>query len=142
VPGWVFGVFGRGRREGQILARIFTGGAASRMAQFSLMLGIAYCIGPIDLIPARIPYFGHLDEACALIASFIVARGLTLGTLDAAPPAAPRGCLTCLPNFFIVGAARCGTTSLFAALSQHPDIFCCPVKEPNHSARIAMPNPG
>jgi Sulfotransferase family len=38
------------------------------------------------------------------------------------------------PNFFIVGAARCGTTSLFAALSRHGDIYCCPVKEPNYFA--------
>ncbi len=39
-----------------------------------------------------------------------------------------------MPNFFIVGAARCGTTSLFEAIAQHPDIFCCPVKEPNYFA--------
>ncbi len=37
-------------------------------------------------------------------------------------------------NFFIVGAARCGTTSLFQALSRHRDIYCCPVKEPNYFA--------
>jgi hypothetical protein len=28
-----------------------------------------------------------------------------------------------LPDFLIVGAARCGTTSLFSALSQHPAVF-------------------
>lgn len=39
-----------------------------------------------------------------------------------------------IPNFFIVGAAKCGTTSLFAALAKHPDVFCCPVKEPNYFA--------
>jgi len=38
------------------------------------------------------------------------------------------------PNFFIVGAARCGTTSLFQALSHHRDVYCCPVKEPNYFA--------
>ena len=38
------------------------------------------------------------------------------------------------PNFFIVGAARCGTTSLFEAMSRHGDIYCCPVKEPNYFA--------
>jgi len=27
------------------------------------------------------------------------------------------------PNFFIVGAAKCGTTSLYAYLRQHPDVF-------------------
>lgn len=35
------------------------------------------------------------------------------------------------PNFFIIGAARSGTTSLYAYLDQHPDIFFSPVKEIN-----------
>ncbi len=43
-------------------------------------------------------------------------------------------CSPAVPNFFIVGAARCGTTSLFEALSHHADIYCCPVKEPNYFA--------
>ncbi len=34
------------------------------------------------------------------------------------------------PNFFIVGAAKCGTTSLFDYLGQHPDIFTPVEKEP------------
>ena len=38
-----------------------------------------------------------------------------------------------LPNFFIIGAAKCGTTSLFHYLSQHPDIyFPTTVKESNY----------
>ena len=28
-----------------------------------------------------------------------------------------------LPNFIIVGAAKCGTSSLHNYLNQHPDIF-------------------
>jgi hypothetical protein len=35
-----------------------------------------------------------------------------------------------LPNFLIVGAAKSGTTSLYAYLAQHPDVYLCPVKEP------------
>jgi hypothetical protein len=35
------------------------------------------------------------------------------------------------PNFFILGAAKCGTTSLYAYLKQHPQIFMSPVKEPS-----------
>ena len=35
-----------------------------------------------------------------------------------------------LPNFFIVGAAKAGTTSIYAYLSQHPDIYLSPLKEP------------
>ena len=34
------------------------------------------------------------------------------------------------PNFFILGAGKCGTTSLYYYLKQHPDIFMSPVKEP------------
>lgn len=36
-----------------------------------------------------------------------------------------------MPNFFIVGAARSGTTSLDRYLSQHPEIYVTPKKE-NH----------
>jgi hypothetical protein len=36
-----------------------------------------------------------------------------------------------LPNFFIVGAAKSGTSSLYMYLKQHPDIFMSPVKEPH-----------
>ena len=39
--------------------------------------------------------------------------------------------LPVLPNFLIAGAAKCGTTSLYYYLQQHPDIFMSPVKEPN-----------
>lgn len=36
------------------------------------------------------------------------------------------------PNFFIVGAPRCGTTALANILSQHPDVFIPFVKEPHY----------
>jgi hypothetical protein len=35
------------------------------------------------------------------------------------------------PSFFVLGAARCGTTSLHYYLDQHPDIAMSAVKEPN-----------
>jgi hypothetical protein len=35
-----------------------------------------------------------------------------------------------LPNFFIIGAPKCGTTSVCKLLSKHPDIFMCSPKEP------------
>jgi hypothetical protein len=35
-----------------------------------------------------------------------------------------------MPNFFIVGAARSGTTALANYIGQHPDIYVSPVKEP------------
>jgi Sulfotransferase domain len=38
------------------------------------------------------------------------------------------------PNLFVVGAPRCGTTSLFAALKQHPDVYTSVLKEPHFYA--------
>jgi hypothetical protein len=35
-----------------------------------------------------------------------------------------------LPNFFIIGAPKCGTTSLAAWLGEHPNIYFSPIKEP------------
>lgn len=35
-----------------------------------------------------------------------------------------------LPNFLIAGAAKCGTTSLYHYLKQHPEVFMCTPKEP------------
>jgi len=37
-----------------------------------------------------------------------------------------------LPNFIIIGAAKCGTSSLYNYLVEHPSIFRCIVKEPNY----------
>jgi Sulfotransferase domain len=39
-----------------------------------------------------------------------------------------------VPNFFIVGAQKAGTTSLYAYLGQHPQIYMSPVKEPSYFA--------
>ena len=36
------------------------------------------------------------------------------------------------PNFFIIGAPKCGTTSLAHWLSEHPEVFFSPQKEPHH----------
>lgn len=35
-----------------------------------------------------------------------------------------------LPNFFMIGAGKSGTTALWHALRQHPEIYLSPVKEP------------
>ena len=35
------------------------------------------------------------------------------------------------PNFFIVGAPKCGTSSMAASLAFHSDVFLCPMKEPH-----------
>tara|TARA_S200000501_G_scaffold341861_1_gene351551 strand:- start:7992 stop:8957 length:966 start_codon:yes stop_codon:yes gene_type:complete len=39
------------------------------------------------------------------------------------------------PNFFIVGAAKSGTTSIYNILENHPEIFMCPIKEPHHFSK-------
>jgi hypothetical protein len=39
-----------------------------------------------------------------------------------------------LPNFILIGPAKCGTTSLCHYLEQHPDIFISPAKEPRFFA--------
>ena len=36
------------------------------------------------------------------------------------------------PDFFIVGAPKCGTTSLYYYLRQHPEIFLPDYKEPHY----------
>ncbi|RLJ36212.1 sulfotransferase domain-containing protein [Litoreibacter meonggei] len=40
-----------------------------------------------------------------------------------------------LPDFIIIGAAKAGTTSLYAMLEQHDDIFLPKIKEPEFFAR-------
>ena len=37
-----------------------------------------------------------------------------------------------LPNFLIVGAAKCGTTSVASYLQTNPQIFISPIKETHH----------
>lgn len=40
-----------------------------------------------------------------------------------------------MPNFFIIGAPKCGTTSLAAWLAQHPNVYISPIKEPWYFSR-------
>ena len=39
------------------------------------------------------------------------------------------------PNFFIVGAAKAGTTSIHYYLDQHPEIYMSPIKEPHYFSK-------
>ena len=45
-----------------------------------------------------------------------------------------------MPNFFIIGAQKAGTTSLYRYLDQHPEIYLSPVKEPRFFAREIDPH--
>ena len=40
-----------------------------------------------------------------------------------------------LPDFIIIGAAKCGTTTLYKMLTAHPKVFMCTPKEPEFFAR-------
>jgi hypothetical protein len=46
------------------------------------------------------------------------------------------------PNFFIVGAPRCGTTSMYTYLRQHPEIYVSAHKEPHFFGSDLTPLPG
>lgn len=45
-------------------------------------------------------------------------------------------------DFIIIGAAKCGTTSLYKRLSMHPDVFMATPKEPEFFARDDIFNKG
>lgn len=47
-------------------------------------------------------------------------------------PAPSRPTASRRPNFFIVGAPRCGTTALYDYLQQHPDVYMPYRKEPHY----------
>lgn len=44
-----------------------------------------------------------------------------------------------MPNFFLAGAPKAGTTSLYHYLSQHPQIYMSPIKEPCYFASEFRP---
>jgi len=44
------------------------------------------------------------------------------------------------PNFFIVGAPKAGTSSLYAYLKEIPEIFMSAIKEPNYFSRDIFPD--
>ena len=41
-----------------------------------------------------------------------------------------------LPNFLIIGASKCGTTSLYYYLKQHPEISFSDLKEPKYFSSV------
>lgn len=44
------------------------------------------------------------------------------------------------PNFFLVGAPRCGTSSMYEYLKSVPDIFMSQIKEPNFFCKVLIPD--
>ena len=47
-----------------------------------------------------------------------------------------------LPDFFIIGAPKAGSTALHAALAHHPDLYLSPVKEPKFFLHDGRPPVG
>ena len=45
------------------------------------------------------------------------------------------------PNFFIVGAGKAGTTSLYEYLKKIPEIYMSPIKEPGYFGTREFKNP-
>ena len=43
------------------------------------------------------------------------------------------------PNFYVVGAVKCGTTTLYAQLKQHPQVFLPEMKEPHFFRSFSLP---
>jgi hypothetical protein len=48
--------------------------------------------------------------------------------------------VTRVPNFFIAGAAKSGTTSVARYLEEHPQVYMSPIKEPSYFARDIIPS--
>lgn len=46
---------------------------------------------------------------------------------------------TRIPDFFVIGAQKAGTTSLYEYLRQHPQIYMSPIKEPSYFAPEQCP---
>ena len=46
-----------------------------------------------------------------------------------------------LPDFFVIGAPKAGTTALHAALAEHPQRFVSPDKQPTHVLCGDRPHP-
>ncbi|MGH7212068.1 MAG: DUF1232 domain-containing protein, partial [Acetobacteraceae bacterium] len=57
-----------------LLRHIFFDVRSYFLAKLALVVGFSYLFVPLDVIPDRIPYFGHLDEATSVISGFLIAR--------------------------------------------------------------------
>jgi hypothetical protein len=63
-------------KEPRIYLRILCDWRSCLLSKLVLVLGVGYLFVPIDLIPDRLPYIGHLDEISFLVLGFVGSRGL------------------------------------------------------------------
>jgi hypothetical protein len=61
-------------------------------------------------------------------------------TVSTDPVSSERAVRGRVPDFFIVGHAKCGTTALYEMLRRHPEIYMSAVKEPYYFA-VDHPHP-
>jgi hypothetical protein len=69
--------------------------------------------------------------ACVLASGFLV-DGYRVGHYTSGDYITEAYAAMPLPNFLIVGAPKCGTTSLYQYLQQHPDVHMSLLKEPRY----------
>jgi Protein of unknown function (DUF1232) len=87
-------------------------------SKLALLVGFGYAFGPVDLIPDRIPFYGHLDEAAFVLGGLILAR-LLVPPLQVSAVRSRHPAPAALPSFIIVfcHCPKTAGTSLFRALS-------------------------
>src|SRR6478735_4133363 len=68
--------------------------------------------------------------------AFMSSNSVVIGYALAMPVRVPRSSQAGrggrLPDFLLVGAPKCGTTALHAALAEHPELYLSQVKEPKY----------
>ena len=67
-------VFGQAEYEAWLVVEAARRPRACPVSWLMLIIGLAYLVGPIDLIPGNTPYIGHLDEAAFLVGGIALAR--------------------------------------------------------------------
>jgi uncharacterized membrane protein YkvA (DUF1232 family) len=125
VAGWLDAVSWTVRRltyrlaiEAIILAQCVLLSLSCLWSKLALVVGVGYSFGPVDLIPDRIPYYGHLDEAAFVMVGLILAR-LLVPPLQVSAVRSRHPAPAALPSFPIVfcHCPKTAGTSLFRALS-------------------------
>src|ERR1700709_2422150 len=125
VAGWLDAVSWTVRRltyrlaiEAIILAQCVLLSLSCLWSKLALVVGVGYSFGPVDLIPDRIPYYGHLDEAAFVMVGLILAR-LLVPPLQVSAVRSRHPAPAALPSFTIVfcHCPKTAGTSLFRALS-------------------------
>jgi len=127
LAGWLF-FWWRGLRlalhrcrvELSVIARLALFSPTCPAAKLAALIGPAYWLGPIDLIPNSLPYIGYLDQTGFLLGGLVLARNLVpqarvRALRDRLPPP-PLGAPVIL---VFCHCPKTAGTSLFRALSHH-----------------------